>query len=173
MLIEQIDNVRPESFQRSFSNLLYVLWPAVHTDGPTTLRIQFETKLRGDHHLLAKRSQAFAHEFLVRERAINFGGVEKCDAVFHSCAKQRDHLRLIFRRAVPKAHPHAPESDRRNFQPALSKFALFHSVTSKKCVCYYGLTITLIAFRSFIARYPSGTPSRPTVRSNTRPGSIL
>src|SRR5437667_12025045 len=112
-----------------------MLWPAVHTDGRTALRIEFESKLRGNHHLLAKRSEAFAHEFLVRERAINFGGVEKCDAAFHSCAKQRDHLLLIFRRPVPKAHPHTAESDRRHFQPALSKFALFHSVTSKKmCV---------------------------------------
>src|SRR4051794_19346564 len=37
----------------------------------------------------------------------------------------------------------------------------------------HGLTSTLIDSRSAIARYPSGTPSRPTVRSNTRPGSIL
>src|SRR5881628_3640869 len=102
MLIEQIDNVCPESFQRSFSNFLDVLGPAVHTGGPTTLRIEFESKLRGNHHSLAKRSEAFAHEFLVRERAINFGGIEKCDAAFHSCPKQRDHLLLIFRRAVPK-----------------------------------------------------------------------
>ena len=33
--------------------------------------------------------------------------------------------------------------------------------------------MTLIASRSFIARYPSGTPSRFVTRSNTRPGSIL
>jgi hypothetical protein len=106
-----------------------VLRPAVHTDGPTTFRIEFELKLRGDHHSLAKQGEAFSHQFFVRERSINFGGIEKCDAAFHSCAKQRDHLLFIFRRAVPKAHPHAAESDRRHFQPALSKFALFHSVT--------------------------------------------
>src|SRR5436190_8544077 len=131
VLIEQINNVRPESFQRSFSNFLDVLWTAVHTDGPTTLRIEFKSKLRGDHHLLAKRSEAFAHEFLVRERAINFGGIEKCDAAFHSRAKQRDHLVLIFGRAIAETHPHAAQSDCRYFQSAFAEFALFHSVTSK------------------------------------------
>src|SRR5437763_6352651 len=118
MLIEQIDNVRPESFQRSFSNFLDVLWPAVHTDGPTTLRIEFESKLRGDHHLLAKRSEAFSDQFLVRERAIHFGRIEKCDSAFHSRPKQRDHLLLIFRLPVPNAHPHSDESNDRHYQPA-------------------------------------------------------
>src|SRR5437899_6411354 len=129
-----------------------MLWPTVHTDGPTALRIEFESKLCGDHHLLAKRSEAFAHEFLVRERAINFGGVEECDAAFHSCAKQRDHLLLIFRRTVPKAHPHAAESDRRHFQPAFSKFARFHSATWYLLTINQGVTMTLMASRSFIAR---------------------
>ncbi len=35
-----------------------------------------------------------------------------------------------------------------------------------------GLTMTLIASRSFIAQYPSGTSSSRTTRSKTRPGSI-
>jgi hypothetical protein len=34
----------------------------------------------------------------------------------------------------------------------------------------HGVAITLIDSRSAIARYPSGTSSRPTVRSNTLPG---
>src|SRR5512133_1572061 len=124
MLIEQIDNIRLESLERSFGNLLNVFWPAVHTDGPTTRRVEFESKLRGDHHLLAKWSEAFAQEFLVRERTINFGGVEESNTAFHRGAQQRDHLLLLFRRAVPKAHSHASESDRRHFQSALPEFAL-------------------------------------------------
>src|SRR4051794_13609727 len=110
MLIEQIDNAGPESFQRSFRNFLNVLWTAVYTNGATTLRIEFESKFCGDHHLVSKGGEAFTHQFLVRERSINLGGVEKCHAPLHRCAKQRDHLLLIFWRAVPKAHPHAAES---------------------------------------------------------------
>src|SRR5262249_31902034 len=41
------------------------------------------------------------------------------------------HLLFIFRRPVPKAHSHAAESDRRYFQTAFTKFALFHSVGVK------------------------------------------
>ena len=58
MLIEQIDNVCPESFERSFSNFFALLWPAIHTDCPIALWIEFESKLCGDHHLLAKRKKA-------------------------------------------------------------------------------------------------------------------
>jgi hypothetical protein len=32
MLIEQIDDIRPESFQRSFSNFLDVFWPTISTE---------------------------------------------------------------------------------------------------------------------------------------------
>src|SRR5439155_11047923 len=115
-------------------------------------RSRFEPEFGGDHHLSAKRCECFAHKFFVGERSVDFSSIEERDAAFHRCADKRNHLLLILRRPVPKAHPHAAESDRRHFQPALPKFALFHSVTSKKCVCCYGLTIILIASRSFIAR---------------------
>ena len=127
MLIEQVDHISPESFQRGVSNLLNMFWPAIETR-LLAFGTNFEPEFRRDHHLLTKRNETFAHEFLVRERPINFCGVEKCDAAFRRCAKQRDHFLLIFRRAVRKAHSHAAESDRRYFQAALSKFALFHSV---------------------------------------------
>ena len=43
--------------------------------------VAVETELRGDLHLPAKRSERFANEFLVCERAIDFGGIEERDAV--------------------------------------------------------------------------------------------
>ena len=46
---------------------------------------------------------------------------------FDRLPNQRDHLLLIFRRTVAKTHPHAAKPNRRNFQTALSKFALFHA----------------------------------------------
>jgi hypothetical protein len=42
--------------------------------------------------------------------------------------------------------------------------------TGHSCVTHHGLTITLSAFRSSMAWYPSGTSSRLTVRSKTLPG---
>src|SRR5439155_11615993 len=93
VLIEQIDHIRFEPLQRSVGNFLDVFWATIQLAPPRIAgRSRFEPELGRDHHLLAKRSQRFAHKFLVRERAINFGGIEKCDAAFHSCPKQRDDL---------------------------------------------------------------------------------
>ena len=85
-----------------------------------------EPELGGDHHLLAEGRQRFAHEFFVGERAVDFGGVEERDAEFDGRPDQGDHLLLVFGRTVAEAHSHAAEPDGRNFQVALSKFALLH-----------------------------------------------
>src|SRR5512147_719607 len=42
--------------------------------------------------------------------------------------KECDHLLLVCRRAVRKAHSHAAEPYRRDFQVAFSEFALLHSL---------------------------------------------
>src|SRR5258707_10662584 len=118
-----------ESGERGFSNFLDVFWSTVHADGPTALRIEFESKLCGDYYLFAVHKKRFTHELLVRERAINFSGVEECHPTLYCLANQQNHLLFIFRGSVPKAHPHAAESNCRNFQPALSKLPFFHSVT--------------------------------------------
>ena len=59
-----------------------------------------EPELGGDHHLVAEGSERLAHQFLVRERAVDLGGVEECDAAFDGRPEQRDHLLLVLRRAV-------------------------------------------------------------------------
>src|SRR5216117_1646904 len=125
MLIEQIDHVPSESLQRSFSNFLDVLWPTIDTH-LLAFGTNFESEFGGDHHSLAHRSQRFADEFFVGERAVNFGRVEKGDATFHRCADKRNHLLLILRRPIAKTHPHTAHPDGRDFQATLSKFALFH-----------------------------------------------
>ena len=43
-------------------------------------RIDVETELGCDHDLLADRGKRLAHQFLVGERAVDFGGVEKRNA---------------------------------------------------------------------------------------------
>ena len=94
---------------------------------PTCLpAIEPEAELGGDHHLAAERSERFAHELFVRERAVDFGGVEERDAAFDGRADQRDHLLLVRGRAVAEAHAHAAEAEGRDFQVAASQFALLH-----------------------------------------------
>ena len=64
------------------------------------IRTKVKSEFRRDHDLFAERGQGFAHEFLVRERAIDFGGIEKCDATFHCGPNQRRHLLLVFGRTI-------------------------------------------------------------------------
>src|ERR1700730_13549943 len=110
MLVEQIDNIGPESFERSFSDFFDVLWPAIETD-LLTFGTKLETELGSDHHFLTERSKRFAHEFFIRERTVHFGSIEERDASFDGCSNQRDHLLLFFRRTVAKTHSHTAEAD--------------------------------------------------------------
>src|SRR6185312_11946974 len=75
---------------------------------------------------LAERSERFTHELLVRERAIDLGGVEERDASFHGHPKKRDHLLPISGRPVGHAHSHAAKAQRRNLRTFRSKFAFLH-----------------------------------------------
>src|SRR6266567_8533353 len=81
VLIEQIDGIDLESLERAVSDLLDVLRPTVQAD-LLPLGTELETEFGGDHHSTAERSERFAHEFFVRERAVRFSGVEECDAAF-------------------------------------------------------------------------------------------
>src|SRR5208282_977541 len=73
-----------------------------------------------------KWGQRFAHECLVGERTVNFGGVEKRYATFDGRPNQRDHFFLVRSRTITEAHSHTAEPDGRDFQIAFSKFALLH-----------------------------------------------
>ena len=78
VLIEEIDVLGLESLERALRDLLDVLWPTVQAD-PTLLTggIELEAEFGGDHHSLAEGRQGFAHELLVHERAVHFGGIEE------------------------------------------------------------------------------------------------
>ena len=134
VLIEQVDGIDLESLKRALGDLLDVFWPTIQGWGPPhpsgiELGIEVEAELGGYHHLSTKGGEGFADEFFVCERAVNFSGVEECYAAFHRCVKKRDHLLLVCRRPVGKAHSHAAEPDSRDFQVAISKFALLHCVS--------------------------------------------
>jgi hypothetical protein len=89
-------------------------------------RIDIETELGCDRDLRADGGQSFAHQFLVGERAVDFGGVEEGYAAFDGRSDQRDPRLFIDGRTVAEAQAHASESDRRDFEVGFSKFALFH-----------------------------------------------
>jgi hypothetical protein len=82
MLIEQIDTICSESFQRGVGDLLDVFGPAVERRILTlrSIRSDVESELRCDHDLITKRRERFADELFVCERTVDFGRVKKSDA---------------------------------------------------------------------------------------------
>jgi hypothetical protein len=129
VLVEEIDGVGLEPFQRCLGDLFNVLRAAVQPRLFAGVGIEFEPELGGDRHLLAERSQRLAHQFLVEKGAVNFRRIEKRDAEFDGFADHRNHFLLVFGRAVAEAHSHAAEPDGGNFESAFAKLALLHSLS--------------------------------------------
>ena len=88
--------------------------------------VDVEAELGGDHHLVAEGREGLADELLVGERAVDLGGVEEGDAALDGRPDQRDPVPLVRGRAVAEAQAHAAEAEGRDFQIALSEFALLH-----------------------------------------------
>ena len=84
-----------------------------------------EAELGGDGHLVAAAGKGAAEQFLVRERAVDLGGVEEGAAEFDGAMQRGDRLRLV-RRTVGLAHAHAAEADRRDFEALAAELAGGH-----------------------------------------------
>ncbi len=96
VLIEQIDAVGPEPLQRASATCLDVLRPAVQpAEALRRRRIESWPNLVAITTWSRNGRQRFAHEFLVRVRAVDLGGVEEGDAALDGRPDQRDHLLLV------------------------------------------------------------------------------
>jgi hypothetical protein len=131
MLIEQIDRVDLEPFQRSVDTLSDVFRAAVQTHG---MRIFFgvdlETEFGSDHHLVAHRGESFTHKLFIHERTVDFSGIEEVDAAFDGRSNEGNHLLPGPRHSsVARAQSHAAEPYGRDFKIALSQFAFLHCFT--------------------------------------------
>src|ERR1035438_7203526 len=71
--------------------------------------VKFKAELCGDDDLPAKRRQSLADEFLIRVRSIDHGRIEKGDPEVDCRSKKRNHLLLIRRRSIAKAHSRSEE----------------------------------------------------------------
>ena len=109
MLVEQVDGLDLEPFQRSFDDLPDVRQPAVKA--ALLAGIAVESELRRDHDFIAEGSESFTDEFLIGEGTINLSCIEEGDAFFHSRTDDGNHLLLFSSRAIAKAHAHAAEAE--------------------------------------------------------------
>ena len=111
VLIEQVNDAGLQAFERRFGDLLNMRRPTVQSDLFAGGWINFEAKLCGDGHLVTERSERFANEFLVRERAVDFGGIEEGDAAFDCRANQCDAFLLFHGGPVAEAQSHAAQAE--------------------------------------------------------------
>ena len=107
MLVEQVDVVAPEPLERCLDNRFDVLWATVETPPLTGNRVNIETELGCDHHLVAQGSKRFADQLFVGERAVDLGSIEESYATLHGRPNNGDHVLSVAGRAIVRAHAHA------------------------------------------------------------------
>jgi hypothetical protein len=115
MLIEEIDGLDAQPFERRVGHLFDVLGPAIQVHGAFA-GPDLTAELRGDDDLALERLERFADELLVRERAVDLGRIEERDAALHGRADELDALLPVRGRAVAEREPHAAEPERRDFE---------------------------------------------------------
>src|SRR6185369_8326074 len=84
MLIQQVNPISLEPPQRCIGHLFDVLGATVQASLFAILNL--EPELSGDHHLVTKWSQRFAHQFFIYEWTINFSRIEESYAAFDGCS---------------------------------------------------------------------------------------
>jgi len=119
--------VGSKALQHAFRGDLDMIRAAVlAAESLAGIRVDVMAELGGNHDVFAERSQGFADEFLIPERAIVFRGVEEGNAVLDGGADDRDHLVLVRLLSVGVGHAHAAEPDGGDLEAAIAECALLH-----------------------------------------------
>jgi hypothetical protein len=86
MLVKQIDGIDPQPLERPLCDLFDVLWPTIESAPLASIvGVGLPSELRRDYDFPAKRSERFAYQFFIDERAVYLGGIEERDASLHGC----------------------------------------------------------------------------------------
>lgn len=127
VLVEQVDGLDAETFQRSLGNLSDMFGAAVDAGDGGSARltgIDLEAEFGGDHHTIAERLQRLSEKNLVGKRAVDLGSVEEGDAEIDGAMERPDRFRFVTG-AIGKAHAHAAEADGGDGQ-IISEFTGLH-----------------------------------------------
>jgi hypothetical protein len=106
VLVEQIDAVGPESLQHPVDDLADVVRSAVQSS-----RVELETELGGQHHVVADRFERLACQRLVRAGPVRLSGVEERHPLVVGAADEVDAVLGVDRVPVVGAEAHAAEPD--------------------------------------------------------------
>src|SRR5579871_653852 len=125
VLIEEVNGIYTQTLQRLLGDLPDAFRPAIGR--ARSAGAEVEAKLRGDDDALLHGRERFTDEFLVREGAVDLGGVEERDAALDRGPDQCHHLFPVRNWATMIIQAHAAETNGRYFEAALSKFAFLHA----------------------------------------------
>ncbi|MNT34251.1 hypothetical protein D3C72_1702220 [compost metagenome] len=122
MLVQQVDAVSSQAFQRGFHHGANALGAAVET----LLRITvLEAELGGDDHLVAHGLQGFAHHLLV-QGAVGFGGIEEGDPAREGVTDQFNPSGTVQPGTVAKAQAHAAKAQGGDLQAGTAELSFVH-----------------------------------------------
>ena len=97
VLIEEVNRLDPEPLEGALHYLLDVLGPTIQPlPAPLELPVGTEilAEFGADHYLVPEGGQRFAHQFLVRERTVDLGGVEEGDAALDGTVRSSPQSRV-------------------------------------------------------------------------------
>ena len=107
VLVEKVDDVRPEALERLLGDLPDALWAAVETRlGVAVL----EPKLGADDHPVTEGRDGFADDFFVH-CAIGFGGVEEGHTTFKCRSNEANGLCRFDGGTKPEGQAHTTEAE--------------------------------------------------------------
>src|ERR1017187_5299891 len=124
VLIQQVDVIGAEAFQRSLGRFTHVLGAAV--DAGHLAAFDAKAEFAGNHNPLATALERTPDQLFIDERAVPLRGVEKCHAKIDRPMDGRDRF-CVVRGAVSMAHTHASEPKGGYLEPLPSQLALLHS----------------------------------------------
>src|SRR5579871_6220610 len=125
VLIEEVNGIYTQTLQRLLGDLPDAFRPAIGR--ARSAGAEVEAKLRGDDDALLHGRERFTDEFLVREGAVDLGGVEERDAALDRGPDQCHHLFPVRSWATMIIQAHATKADGRDFEAAFSEFAFLHA----------------------------------------------
>ncbi len=108
MLVDEIDAIRLQTFQRGFNGFANVHGTTVGSRDRFT--VEREAELGRNDNLVPLALEAPAEKLFIGKRTIGFGGVEKSAAEFDRAIESGRRFSVVGR-AVSVAHAHAAETD--------------------------------------------------------------
>lgn len=152
MLIEEVDVIEPEPFERCVGNASHVFGRTVETRDMTRgARFEFEAEFRRHEYVRAPTAKRAAEQLFVRKRSVRLGGIEERDPEIERAMDRRDRF-VVDERSIRLTHSHTTEAECRYRWSVTSELARFHRIELRVSVWRTPLTFAVSGFGAEIHR---------------------